>query len=450
VKDPARRYQTAADILNDLGDLQQELAAGRGSADVPLQHGRRREALAWAAALALLAATSYALWSREPAIEAAVDVSSVLSPSGTILTEGEAPQLSPDGRKLALVATDSSGHTRLYVRDRASLAMQPLPGTDDAAQPFWSPDGQSLGFFAGGQLKRVALAGGPPQTLAVAPVARGGTWSPDGVILFVPFPEEPLQRIAASGGDTAALPLPPDELRWFPSFLPDGRSYLFTSPGASTGGIAVGSIDSATATAISPRGTGAVYAEPGYLLIQENDLLVAQRFDLATLRLDAEPFTLAENVATNSGSNQALFSASRAGAVAYLGAGGGSQLTWFDISGQRLEDVGQIGAFNSLCLAADGQRVIFDALGMRDFNRDVWSLRVADGTVSRLTFDVATDFYPTCAPAADDLVFTSTRTGGTPTLHRLSLSAPGNERALHEFRAPSLPTQWTPDGRFSF
>jgi Tol biopolymer transport system component len=87
---------------------------------------------------------------------------------------------------------------------------------------------------------------------------------------------------------------------------------------------------------------------------------------------------------------------------------------------------------------------------MRDFNRDVWSLRVADGTVSRLTFDVATDFYPTCAPAADDLVFTSTRTGGTPTLHRLSLSAPGNERALHEFRAPSLPTQWTPDGRFIF
>jgi eukaryotic-like serine/threonine-protein kinase len=212
-KDPRRRYQTAADIRNDLADLQQELAAGRGSVDVPLQHGRRREALAWAAALALLVTTSYALWSRGPAVEAAVDVSSVLSPRGTTLTDGEAPQLSPDGRRLALVATDSAGHTRLYVRDRASLAMQPLPGTEDAAQPFWSPDGQSLGFFAGGQLKKVAVAGGSPQTLAVAPVPRGGMWSQDGVILFVPFPEEPLQRIAASGGDSAPLPLPSGELR---------------------------------------------------------------------------------------------------------------------------------------------------------------------------------------------------------------------------------------------
>ena len=144
------------------------------------------------------------------------------------------------------------------------LTMQPLPGTEDAAQPFWSPDGQSLGFFAGGQLKKVSLSGGPPQTLAVAPVPRGGTWSRDGVILFVPFPEEPMQRIAASGGDAAALPLPAGELRWFPSFLPDGRTYLFTSRGTSIPGIGVGTIDSAIATEISPRGAGAIYAEPGY------------------------------------------------------------------------------------------------------------------------------------------------------------------------------------------
>ena len=128
---------------------------------------------------------------------------SIVAPTGVGFTS-DAPQISPDGTRVAFVATDSSGRTLLYVRPLDSTTAHPLPGTDEASMPFWSPDGARIGFFAQDQLKTIAIAGGEPQILAPVQVPRGGTWSRDDVILYSPTPLD-LRRISATGSESIDL-----------------------------------------------------------------------------------------------------------------------------------------------------------------------------------------------------------------------------------------------------
>ncbi len=140
--------------------------------------------------------------------------------------------LSPDGRQIVFVVS-GDGASRLWLRALGATTAQPLAGTDGATLPFWSPDGRSVGFFAGGALKRLDLGGGAPQTLAPASYGAGGTWSADGVIVFAPSRTTVLMRVSATGSPAAAVTtLGPRQLGHFaPSFLPDGRRFLFFQRG---------------------------------------------------------------------------------------------------------------------------------------------------------------------------------------------------------------------------
>ena len=112
--------------------------------------------------------------------------------------EVSSPVISPDGRTLVFAAT-SHGKRSLYLRSLASLEAQPLPGTDEASAPFWSPDNRFIGFFANNKLKKIDVSGGPAQTLCDAPSAFGGTWNADGVIL-ISLDIKGINRVSASGG----------------------------------------------------------------------------------------------------------------------------------------------------------------------------------------------------------------------------------------------------------
>ena len=166
---------------------------------------------------------------RKPSTTLPLDVVSIVPPGGTTLVPGEAAQISPDGRQIAFVASDASGRSLLYVRPRDSSVARSLPETDDATHPFWSPDSRSLGFFARGSLRTIAIAGGPPQAIAPASVPRGGSWSRDNKILFLRWPGAPMSLVSASGGPVSEVPTNKTiiERRWFPSFLPDSRHYIF-------------------------------------------------------------------------------------------------------------------------------------------------------------------------------------------------------------------------------
>jgi len=450
-KDPENRWSSAHDVLLQL----KSIAAVPQDAPGPAGPQRLwREPLAWsAAALATVAALAIAAVmlagraTRNQA-DAALDVLSVLPPEQTTVDRGEAPQISPDGRRVAFVATDRLGRSGLYVRSRDSLVALPLPDTDGASMPFWSPDGRQLGFFAQNQLKTIAISGGSPHVIATAPVPRGGTWSRDNVILFLAVPNLPLNRVPAAGGEAVPVPMPPvQEFRMFPAFLPDGRHYVYLASGLDENRFAVkvASLDSAeTKELVQARGS-AVYA-PGNLLFRRDAALVAQPFDERTLQLSGSPVPIVQDAGFNALTYQGLFSVSDNGVLAYQRSTAGSQLVWFDRQGKRLGAAAPAADYNTVCLTADDKRIVYDLADPVSGSIDLWALDVAGDRPSRLTFNPAVDFYPVCSPTGQDVVFGSLREGA-PNLFRLMITAPGSEKAVLRSPAPKIPTDWSRDGR---
>jgi hypothetical protein len=254
--------------------------------------------------------------------------------------------LSPDGRQIVFVAS-GDGTSRLWRRSLATTTAQPLAGTEGATLPFWSPDGRSLGFFAGRALKRLDLGGGAPQTLAPVTAGFGGTWNADGVIVFAPSTTTPLMRVPAAGGvATAVTTLGPQQLnhRW-PFFLPDGRRVLFYVAGApDTAGIYLGALDGSAPARLTPAAGSGVYMRDGsgpvgvfraggWLLWTRAGTLLAQRLAEKDPALMSDPVILVDGVAADD-VNRSPLSVAATGLVAYR-AGGGSQrqLTWVDRSG---------------------------------------------------------------------------------------------------------------------
>jgi Tol biopolymer transport system component len=373
--------------------------------------------------------------------------------------------LSPDGRQIVFVAS-GDGASRLWRRSLATTTAQPLAGTEGATYPFWSPDSRAVAFFANGQLKRIDLEGGAPQTVAPAPGARGGTWNADGVILFAGSVSGPLVRVPASGGPPVAATTLAEQQAGhrLPSFLPDGRHFLFYAQGTpDTAGIYLGTLDAPdthrlTAADVagvflpSVRSTGPGSAEArtasegGWLLWVRAGTLVAQRLDLARAALSGDPVTLADAVAVDGIFNAAAVSASASGLVAYrTGAGSRRQLTWVDRSGQALGPLGapdETGLLNP-SVSPDGQRVAVARTVQG--NSDLWLL---DGArTSRFTFDAAQDRVPLWSPDGTRIAFASNR-AGTYDLYLKAASGAGVEEGLLASPQTKIPTDWSADGRF--
>jgi len=197
-----------------------------------------------------------------------------------------------------LLASNSQEGAQLWVRSLSSASHSHC-GTEDASFPFWSPDGRYIGFFGAGKLKTVEASGGAVLTLADAPLGRGGSWGPDGTILFAPAASSAIFRISASGGTakeaTTAKEGTPTLQRW-PSFLPDGRHFIFWALTVNSGGLYLGSLDSAITTQIVPSPVRGQYANGRLTYIRDGNLM-AQKLDLQKSALLGEPVSIAEQVA---------------------------------------------------------------------------------------------------------------------------------------------------------
>jgi Tol biopolymer transport system component len=212
------------------------------------------------------------------------------------------PALSPDGRRMVVGARGDDGQTQLWVRSLDSPAVQPLAGTVNARFPFWSPDSRSVGFFADGKLKRIDVAGGPALALADAPSPRGGSWSPEGVIVFAPNVRGPLQRVATTTGGPSApattMDATNDFSHSFPWFLPDGRHFLFADhkqPGGYEIMLRIGALDSREVKTVGQANSNGVYAS-GHLLYLRESTLMAQPFNGDRLVTTGEATPIAEQV----------------------------------------------------------------------------------------------------------------------------------------------------------
>jgi hypothetical protein len=205
---------------------------------------------------------------------------------------------------------------------------QPVSGTNDAMWPFWSPDGRSLGFFSGGSLKRVDLAGDAPQALTpqvltgASGVTAGATWSAEGTIVYGAGPQG-LIRVPATGGTPVQVTRPPPgQGDGAPQFLPDGR-LLFFRTGLGQGAVSVVAVDGGEPMAVVSSARAAQYAPPGYLLRVSQGVLIAQRFDAARASPSGDPVAVAQNVVEAVGTFLSAFSVSAAGVLAHRGGAAG-------------------------------------------------------------------------------------------------------------------------------
>lgn len=464
-KQPERRFQTASDLgfaLETLSTLSGPRLERSASSPALAERTVRSRLfgnvwLAWAVAVVFLVAATTALailsFRQTPTEFPAFRLAIV--PPGKIAPDTLA--LSPDGRRLAFVARDASGKMMLWVRPLDAVEAQPLPGTEQtsiSSPPFWSPDGRSLAFFAGGKLKKIELDGGTPQTICNAVNGRGGTWNRDGVILFQPALDDTLHRVSAAGGATTPLPLmnPFDQIstyRW-PQFLPDGRRFLCYHPGGQASGIYAGSLHSRELKLVLKTNSNAVYASTGHLVFWREGALLAQPFDAAKQELTGEPVPIAEQVSYSSGIFHAAFSIADNGVLAYLsGSFHNTQLAWFDRSGKQLGIAAPPGEYLRMALSRDEQRVAFERNDPQTGTSDIWLAQLARGVVSRLTFHPANEELPIWSPDGNRIAFTSDREGRSDIYQKLASGA-GDDELLLKSNTKKLTTSWSADGRFIF
>ena len=359
---------------------------------------------------------------------------------------------SPDGRHLAIVAS-STGGSRVWVRPIGSLEYRALEGTNGAGFVFWKPDSRGIGFFAGGRLKTVPLNGGAPVDVCETPVGSrfdgGATWNNDDVIVFMSR-SGALQRIQATGGS----PAPVTELqqadtahRW-PSFLPDGRHFLYLAQqGKSNGELRIASLDDKSTVSLGRFESNALYSA-GHLLFLSGGQLMARRFDPSGLKLTGEPFSVGLPTKHLAAAGLGTFSVSSTGLVADHGGGiaAGFRLTWFDRTGTAQKTVSDTGVFLNLDLSPDETRVAAATFG-DSLDSDIWILdlnRNGDGV--RLTTNPADEYDPRWSPDGSQIAFTSYTASVQYNLWRRPSTGGGPEELLVSADALSAP-EWSADGR---
>jgi Tol biopolymer transport system component len=443
-KDADHRVRDVRDVRIEIESALKEPAA----TEMPPTASAKRARLGWIAATVMTLAFAgttglYLTQKLATSPEMRVEIS---TPSTMVPLEFA---LSPDDRYIVFVAS-GDGPQRLWLRSMAKTGAQPMAGTEGADNPFWSPDSRSIGFFAAGKLKRIDISGGSPQTLANAPVPRGGTWNSEGTILFGSSVSTPLLRISASGGEphvVTRLDPPRQNSHRFPHFLPDGHHFLFYSLGSvEASGIYLGSLGSSATKRLASANSEAEYLAGGIVFVRQTKLLV-QHLDLSRAQLTGEPVVVADPVGSSPQTGGG-FSLSTDGLLAYRsGPGALRQLRWYDRSGKALGVAGEPDSNLILYpeLSPDGQHVALQRIV--ENNIDVWLLDLVRGGLTRFTSDAAVDTAPVWSPDGNQISFSSTRSGPN-NLYVKPANLAHNEDLLLETPSTKYPQDWSKDGRF--
>ena len=353
--------------------------------------------------------------------------------------------ISPNGRYIAFPAIlEGKPGRNLWIRDLEKSTAQMLMGTQDAFYPFWSPDNEYVAFFARGKLQKIKHAGGPVQTICDSPAGRGGSWSPGGVIVFSPQPYGPLYQVPSSGG----TPKPVTKVvnrenthRW-PSFLPDGKHFLFTNDAPV--GIFVGSIDSQEITQLNSEKSNAIFAKSGFLLFVRQGNLVAQPFDPQKKRLDGEAVPiLDEKIFFDVDREYAFFDLSDENILFYRPETAPvSQPFWFDRSGKQLEVAGEEGSYTVPDLSPRGDKFSFTRTDPQSGKTNLWVYEFETKRFHRLTYEGnvnTTVWSPDQAHIAYSVV---------GRIYQKRVASASKEELLFESKYYANVVSWSSDGKF--
>jgi len=386
---------------------------------------------------------------------------SVLPPENAVF---DSFVVSPDARRIAFTAY-GNGKMMLWVRDLDSVDAKLLPGTDNAASPFWSPDSRSIAFFPPSKLKVIQASGGPGRDVADVILGKGGAWNREGIIVFCPRPVGPLHRITVAGGTpqpVTSLDMARGEIfHGFPDFLSDGHHFLYFAashlPGESS--IRVGSLDSSSSKPLVGTETSALYApvlpgRPGCLLFIHNHSLMAQALDEQTLELRGDAEMVAPAIRYRRW-GQAGVSVSNDGLLLYrTGTIDNHQFMWVDRQGAPISTAGPSNSFASsphysFNVSPDERRLAIHRHDDPDTPLPtIWVMDLFRGGVLwRFTEpgDAQPEFCPIWSSHGLELAY-SRGDDRRMRLLRRSLNG-GSPACIVDTKGPKFPTDWSGDGQ---
>jgi prepilin-type processing-associated H-X9-DG protein len=420
----AAHRQTARDLLDELRWIAQSARAVPVVATGLAASGRFRDrSRLWSVGLvaAGAAAGGLAVWLLTAARFAPdrpvrkVTLSAVI-PRENLFVGTTVPALSPDGRMLAYVA-GGDGKRSIWVRDLGSLATRELTGTGEAQYLFWSHDSRFIAFRSGATLKRVAAAGGTPQSIGDATNGYMGTWGTRDVIVYSSFTTG-LFRIAAVGGERLPLTTPNESAgeisHRYPWFLPDGHRFLYLvmNRDASKSAVYVADLEAPdSGQRLFAAQSNVAYAD-GHILFARAGVLMAQPFDADALRLTGDAFPVAERIDAGGNTGMNLFTVSDTGVLAYLsGSPDDLQLTWLDSSGRVVGTVGKPGSILEFNVSADSRSVAFAQRDGRTRLSDIWIQDSAGDAPRRITFNSRDNRRPVWSSDGRRIAYSSVRAG---------------------------------------
>lgn len=361
---------------------------------------------------------------------------------------GTSVALSPDGTRLVYVGRGAGDLRQLYVRALDQLDPHPLAGTESAESPFFSPDGEWVAFFAGGKLKKVALAGGPPLTIADAPDGRGGTWGPSGRIVFAPSIVGPLVSVSEAGGRMDTLTRvrvdSGETSHRFPDFLPGGKAVVFTIQIGFRYRVAVVTLADRKVRPLLDEAMSGRWASTGHLLYgSETGALLAVPFDARRLAVTGSPVSLLEGMLVKPRSGAAEFALSRSGTLVYLAGLARTSLVLVDRQGTE-HLLKELIGLEAPRFSPDGRHVALSSIEQGHFDVRVFDLD--HGTMARLTFE-GTNQFPEWTPDGRRVSFATTRTGAQFDLYWTPADGSGEATPLLAAPGAQFEVAWVPDGR---
>jgi serine/threonine-protein kinase len=456
-KDPEERWQTARDLERELKWVAggQTSGASAGPA-VPAERpapSRAMPIVATALASAAIVGAVWAVTRPVPVAPSVVHLQAPPNPGVSLWIDAISSDiaLSPDGLHLAY--TGGTEQSQLYVRTLSQDDAVPLANTVNVRGPFFSPDGEWIGYFQLTDLKKVSIRGGLPITICAncAPGNRGAAWAFDDTIIFATAGGgSGLLRVPAGGGQPVSIAKPDNQkgeqgYAW-PHLLPDGRAVLFTVLSSGTvddGIIAVRDLQTGTQKTLVHGGTFPLFVRSGHIVFAAAGTLRAIRFDAATRAVSGNPLPVLDHVASK-GTGAADVSVSRDGAMAYIsGTQGVLDLSSFDREGHEERMNLPPRAYLSLRFSPDGQRI---ALDIRDQENDIWIWDVSRRTLARLTMGSFIEQNPVWTPDGRRIAFSSTRLGAT-NLYWQASDGTGTVERLTTSANTQVPLTFTHDGK---
>jgi len=457
-KDLRRRLHDAADARIE---IEEALAAPADEEPAAAAKGLRvrwREILVWGVASLLLAGfISMAVWKLKPSStsppQPVTRTVINLAPGQQLagLDSGPSVALSPDGTHLAYVASQG-GAQQLYLRVMDTLDAKPIPGTEGAINPFFSPDGQLVGFFGDGKLKKVSISGGAALTLGDATRPYGANWGSRGMIAFVPSNGSGLQQVSDEGGMPQPLThLEKGELNHlWPEFLPGGKAVLFaagsTSFNFTNARVAVQSVGTGERRNLVQVGTNPRYAPTGHLVYAQGGSLMAVQFDPQRLAITGTAVPVVEGVLQSPVSGAAQYSFSATGSLVYVPGGvqsNQSKLVWVSRNGAEQPLAAPARAYRGPRLSPDGHQV---AVAIQEQESQVWLYDLSRETLTRLTFGGTVNNNPSWTPDGKRIAFESNKEGPLNIFWQLADGTGGLER-LTTSEYVQVPHSWAPDGQ---